>query len=57
MKLERPLCTERYNPVSTANRSPITRQKVMWYQSREVDGISGPSRRNRGMGKMTVIKK
>lgn len=36
---------EKYSPVSTANRSPITRQKAIWGhsgKSGEMDGTAGP---------------
>ena len=56
MELWRSLCTEKYRPVSTAKRSPITRQKVIWYQGEKMSGTAGPNRRGRGIGKMTVVK-
>lgn len=43
-------------PVSTANRSPITKQKVTGYQGGKMNRIARPNRKCRGMGKMTVVK-
>lgn len=50
-ELWRSLCTEKYSPVSTTYRSPITRQKVIWHQGGEMNKTAGPNRRSREMKK------